>query len=75
MRREFLDPINKYRGQYREIDERMRERRRRADEVDKLQDQVKKYGNHSPPTGDAYLAPVILTLFAQTGTRKREMLA
>jgi hypothetical protein len=42
MRREFLDPVNKYRGQYREIDERLRERRRRLDEVDKLTDQVKK---------------------------------
>ena len=43
LRREFLDPANKYKAQYRELEERMRERKRRHEEVDKLQDQVKKY--------------------------------
>lgn len=43
MRREFLDPANKYKAQYRELEERMRERKRRHEETDKLQDEVKKY--------------------------------
>jgi hypothetical protein len=43
MRRDFLDPINKYKQQYREIEERQRERKRRLDEMDKLTDDVKKY--------------------------------
>lgn len=47
MRREFLDPINKYKAQYREIEERIRERKRRLDEMDKLTDDVKKYTKNS----------------------------
>lgn len=47
MRREFLDPINKYKQQYREIEERQRERKRRLDEMDKLTDDVKKYTTKS----------------------------
>jgi len=43
MRREFLDPTNKYKAQYREIEDRIRERKRRMEEVEKLTDQVKKY--------------------------------
>jgi len=54
LRREFLDPANKYKAQYRELEERMRERKRRHEEADKLNDQVKKYKEKN----DARLAAV-----------------
>lgn len=43
IRRGFQDPLNKYKSQYREIDERIRERSRRSEEVAKLSSEVKKY--------------------------------
>lgn len=43
VRKYFQDPLNKYKAQYREIDERIRERKRRCDEMDKLKDEVKRY--------------------------------
>lgn len=47
VRRGFQDPLNKYKGQYREIDERIRERSRRFEEMMKLEDDVKKYKKNS----------------------------
>lgn len=43
VRRGFQDPLNKYKAQYRELEERMRERSRRFDEMMKLEEDVKKY--------------------------------
>ena len=43
VRRGFQDPLNKYKAQYRELEERIRERGRRHDEMMKLEDDVKSY--------------------------------
>ena len=43
VRRGFTDPLNKYKAQYRELEERMRERTRRFEEMLKLEEEVKKY--------------------------------
>lgn len=43
IRRGFQDPLNKYKAQYRELEERMRERTRRFEEMLKLEEDVKKY--------------------------------
>lgn len=43
IRRGFQDPLNKYKQQYRELEERMRERTRRLEEMIKLEEDVKKY--------------------------------
>jgi hypothetical protein len=43
IRRGFQDPLNKYKAQYRELEERMRERQRRFEEMLKLEEDVKKY--------------------------------
>jgi hypothetical protein len=43
IRRGFQDPLNKYKQQYRELEERMRERSRRFEEMMKLEEDVKKY--------------------------------
>lgn len=43
VRRGFQDPLNKYKQQYRELEERIRERGRRFDEMMKLEDDVKTY--------------------------------
>lgn len=49
VRRLFLDPLNKYKQQYREMDERIRERQRRCDEMDKLASEIKKYTEKKDP--------------------------
>jgi hypothetical protein len=47
IRRGFQDPLNKYKQQYRELEERMRERSRRFEEMLKLEEDVKKYKQKS----------------------------
>lgn len=47
IRRGFQDPLNKYKAQYRELEERMRERSRRFEEMLKLEEDVKKYKQKS----------------------------
>jgi len=49
IRRGFQDPLNKYKAQYRELEERMRERTRRQEEVVKLTSDVKKYKEKNDP--------------------------
>lgn len=52
IRRNFTDPLNKYKQQYRELEERMRERQRRYEEMVKYEDDVRKYKKNN----DARLA-------------------
>ena len=49
VRRGFQDPLNKYKAQYRELEERIRERGRRYDEMVKLEDDVKTYKKKNDP--------------------------